>query len=192
MAFRFGRVVIIETPKTGTHFIRQVLKTRNIPFTHMMRRNGGPGVHWPSRTYDIPSGFRVFATMRHPSGLIRSFWRYCRGIQQPPQLRWSPITPLFPVHDEFDDYIRSIIGKGPVVSKMLELMAADHPVLRQESLTQDFYKLLCEEGYAAKTGKWQLRDSPLENVSRDWGEKWNPKLKEEFERVEHRAIERWY
>ena len=183
----FPRAVFLHVPKTGGSWVREAVRAAGCQAEDYLVDDD---VHGDLSYCPCPDRF-LFAFVRHPLTLYRSYWRFKIGE------RWDTRNPfdMDCAADTFPAFIENVVSKYPAwCSSMFEdyVGPPDRPIDfigRFESLVDDLVRAL--HGAGETFDESALRATPPVNVSGPHEAVWTPRLVDLVVKSEERALHRF-
>lgn len=190
----FKNAVFLHIPKTGGTWVAAAVKNAGLDFCNYLVDDD---IHGDLSCCPFQNRF-IFAFVREPLSLYRSYWRYKMG-QSNMTTEWDAKNP-FDVScaaRTFDGFVENVLRLHPAwCSTMFEDYVGQpnneiHFVGRFESLADDLVRALAMSG--TTFNECAIRDTPPMNVSRVNPDlaRWSDDLAQRVRRSEDAAIRRF-
>ena len=183
----FQRAVFLHVPKTGGSWVTMAARTAGCRFENF----AVDGDNHADLSYCPHRDRFIFAFVRHPLALYRSYWRFKIGGG------WDARNP-FDMDcraDTFQAFVENVVTRYPGwCSSMFEdyVGPPDRPIDfigRHETLADDLVRALRTAGEPFDEG--MLRATPPVNASRPYEAIWTPALVDAVVESEERTLRRF-
>lgn len=163
-----ANTIIYEIPKTGTTWIREVLKRMKIEHVYLKTPNRACDRHSPWWAYDLsliePKPYQI-AVVRHPMHWYESYWAYSlrrrdTGLQGGWHIRKYLHFDSLHVYDNYEKWVEYVLREHPAIyTRIVESFCGPcgyhmmDAVIKQEELAEQLATFLCKANH-----NWEKRD----------------------------------